>query len=219
MISGLHKKIRGWMKLCADICDWEGHWCRYCKRYFRRGQRGEGKRCAAKVASCFRTASGQVQPSRPLLRSCSGKSAYPPITDSIDTAVRISGLCHFETWIIGGAVRGLLRLYSRYGPSDCSATQGDLCHEASAQTLHNRAARQLPYRQLSGWNPPPLVIRAVRAHCHVRTHLDTDHQTPCAFRAHLATGRANEIAATHLERPGSLQCRLTWNCRLATRGR
>jgi hypothetical protein len=22
------------------------------------------------------------------------------------------------------------------------------------------------YRQLSGWNPPPLVIRAYRAHCH-----------------------------------------------------
>src|SRR5262249_16179316 len=26
------------------------------------------------------------------------------------------------------------------------------------------------YRQLSGWNPPPLMIRAFRAHCHFRTH-------------------------------------------------
>src|SRR4029450_5113408 len=31
--------------------------------------------------------------------------------------------CHF---------RGLLRLYACYGPSDRSATQGDLCHEAPA---------------------------------------------------------------------------------------
>src|SRR6202035_4695865 len=25
------------------------------------------------------------------------------------------------------------------------------------------------YRQLSGWNPPPLMIRALRAHCHEAT--------------------------------------------------
>src|SRR5271155_283547 len=31
--------------------------------------------------------------------------------------------------------RGLLRLYSRYGPSDCSAAQGGLCHEASIQPV------------------------------------------------------------------------------------
>ena len=34
--------------------------------------------------------------------------------------------CHF---------RGLLRLQSRYGPPDCSAAQGDLCHEAPAQPV------------------------------------------------------------------------------------
>jgi hypothetical protein len=34
--------------------------------------------------------------------------------------------CHF---------RGLLRLHSRYGPPDRSATQGDLCHEAPAQPV------------------------------------------------------------------------------------
>jgi hypothetical protein len=26
------------------------------------------------------------------------------------------------------------------------------------------------YRQLSRWNPPPLMVRAVRAHCQLRTH-------------------------------------------------
>jgi hypothetical protein len=31
--------------------------------------------------------------------------------------------------------RGLRRLHSRYGPPDCSATQGDLCHEAPVQPV------------------------------------------------------------------------------------
>src|SRR6202020_2601935 len=31
--------------------------------------------------------------------------------------------------------RGLLRLYSRYGPSDRSTAQGGLCHEASIQAV------------------------------------------------------------------------------------
>ena len=31
--------------------------------------------------------------------------------------------------------RGLLRLHSRYGPSDCSTAQGGLCHEASIQLV------------------------------------------------------------------------------------
>jgi hypothetical protein len=35
--------------------------------------------------------------------------------------------------------------------------------------LPARAARQLPDPQLSGWNLPPLVIRAFGAHCHERT--------------------------------------------------
>jgi hypothetical protein len=41
--------------------------------------------------------------------------------------------------------RGLLRLHSRYGPSDCSTAQGGLCHEAStrlvAQTGRSSATR------------------------------------------------------------------------------
>ena len=68
--------------------------------------------------------------------------------------------CHF---------RGLLRLHSRYGPSDRSVTQGDLCHGAPAQPV-TRPSRPWSYqinRQLSGWNP--LLIRAFGAHAHERT--------------------------------------------------
>src|SRR6476659_9943640 len=32
-------------------------------------------------------------------------------------------------------IQGLLRLHSRYGLSDCSVAQGDLCHEASARRV------------------------------------------------------------------------------------
>src|SRR5215469_6631106 len=41
-------------------------------------------------------------------------------------------------WVIApfhGALRGLLRLHSRYGPSDCSTAQGGLCHEASTRIV------------------------------------------------------------------------------------
>src|SRR5215831_16426140 len=63
-------------------------------------------------------------------------------------------------------IQGLLRLHSRYGPPDCSAAQSDLCHEAPAQPV----TQQKPLvsfrinRQLSGWNLPPLMIRAFEAH-------------------------------------------------------
>src|SRR6185437_14465973 len=62
--------------------------------------------------------------------------------------------------------RGLLRLYSHYGPLDCSTALGGLCRKAStrpiAQTGRLPATRS--NRLLSGWYPPPLVIRAVGAH-------------------------------------------------------
>ena len=62
--------------------------------------------------------------------------------------------------------RGLLRLHSRYGPSDCSTAQGGLCHEASTQpvTQLSRSSATKSYRQLLGWILPPLVNRAVGAH-------------------------------------------------------
>src|SRR5262245_60306927 len=45
--------------------------------------------------------------------------------------------CHF---------RGLLRLYACYGPADRSATQGDLCHEASVPPVaqRNRSSASRP---------------------------------------------------------------------------
>src|SRR6266511_563962 len=70
--------------------------------------------------------------------------------------------CHF---------RGLLRLHSRYGPSDCSAalrrplSRGSSPSGCPAEPL----VRYRINRQLSGWNPPPLVIRAFGAHCQQRT--------------------------------------------------
>jgi hypothetical protein len=70
--------------------------------------------------------------------------------------------CHF---------RGPLRLHSRYGPPDRSAAQGDLCREAPDTASHptEPLASFRINRQLSGRNPPPLMIRAFGAHCQLRT--------------------------------------------------
>src|SRR5262249_7377334 len=49
--------------------------------------------------------------------------------------------------------------------------------------LPSRAARQLPdYRQLSRWNPPPLMIRAFGAHCQDQNKTTSDDQKLCAFQ-------------------------------------
>src|SRR5215471_20989242 len=50
--------------------------------------------------------------------------------------------------------RGLLRLHSHYGPSDCSTAQGGLCHEASTGQLPIRVARQLPDLSTTIWVEP-----------------------------------------------------------------
>jgi hypothetical protein len=71
--------------------------------------------------------------------------------------------CHF---------RGLLKLHTRYGPSDRSAAQGDLCREASTLPVTRQsrspATRSIDYC-LGGWNLPPLVIHAFGAHGHLQT--------------------------------------------------
>ncbi len=48
--------------------------------------------------------------------------------------------------------------------------KGGLCHEASARpvTRSSRSSATRAYRQLPGWNLPPLVNRAVGAHCIIR---------------------------------------------------
>src|SRR3954447_20158700 len=57
--------------------------------------------------------------------------------------------------------RGLLRLHSRYGPSDRSTAQGGLRHEASTSPVArtDRSSATRSNRQLSGWLLPPLVTR------------------------------------------------------------
>src|SRR5205807_10561996 len=70
--------------------------------------------------------------------------------------------CHF---------RGLLRLHSRYGPPDRSAAQRRPLSRGSNPCGYP-AEPLVSYRinrQLSGWNPPPLVIRAFGAHCQYET--------------------------------------------------
>jgi len=61
--------------------------------------------------------------------------------------------------------RGLLRLYSRYGPLACSAAQGGLCHRAPVRSLANRLSATRSTGWLSRWNLPPLATRAYGAHC------------------------------------------------------
>lgn len=66
--------------------------------------------------------------------------------------------CHF---------RGLLRLHSRYGPPDRSAAHARPLSRGSSPSGYP-AEPLVSYqinRQLSGWNLPPLVIRAFGAHC------------------------------------------------------
>ena len=61
----------------------------------------------------------------------------------------------------------LLRLHSRYSPSDCSAALKRPLSRGSGPSGYPTkplVSYQIN-RQLSGWNLPPLVIRAFGAHC------------------------------------------------------
>src|ERR1700730_366676 len=71
--------------------------------------------------------------------------------------------CHF---------RGLLRLHSRYGPPDRSAAHRRPLSPGSNPCgyPHQPLLRYRINRQLSGWIPPPLMIRAFGAHCHKETY-------------------------------------------------
>src|SRR3954447_17114826 len=75
--------------------------------------------------------------------------------------------------------RGLLRLHSRYGPSDRSAARGGLRHEASACPVDraDRSSAARSNRQLSGWILPPLVTRAIWAHWIIRASPNAVHFT------------------------------------------
>jgi hypothetical protein len=63
--------------------------------------------------------------------------------------------------------RGLLELHSRYGLQSCSPTIRGLYREAPSWPVPRlrRSQATKSYRQLLGWDLPPLVIRALGAHC------------------------------------------------------
>src|SRR5262245_55321464 len=70
--------------------------------------------------------------------------------------------CHFP---------GLLRLHTRYGPPDRSAALRRPLSRGSnpCSCPHEPLVSYRINRQLSGWNPPPLMMRAFGAHCHEPT--------------------------------------------------
>jgi hypothetical protein len=78
--------------------------------------------------------------------------------------------CHF---------RGLFRPYSRYGPPDRSAAHRRPLSRGSSPRSYLREPL-VSYRinrQLSGWIPPPLTIRAFGAHCQFRDSCATAKNT------------------------------------------
>jgi hypothetical protein len=80
--------------------------------------------------------------------------------------------CHF---------RGLFRFHSRYGPPDRSAAQRRPLSRGSDPCgyPHKPLVSYRINRQLSGWNLPPLMIRAFGAHCQIQTH--AAQQTTSAY--------------------------------------
>ncbi len=82
--------------------------------------------------------------------------------------------CHF---------RGLLRLYSRYGPPDRSAAHRRPLSRGSSPCgyPHKPLVSYRINRQLSGWILPPLMIRAFGAHCHNRTKCIAANSVPIGW--------------------------------------
>ena len=62
--------------------------------------------------------------------------------------------------------------FTRVRPQGRSTAQGGLCHRASVPpvTRQDRLSATRSNRQLSGWILPPLVLRAVGAHCDFRVN-------------------------------------------------
>ncbi len=92
--------------------------------------------------------------------------------------------CHF---------RGLLRLYSRYGPPDRSAAHRRPLSRGSSPCgyPHKPLVSYRINRQLSGWILPPLMICAFGAHCHDRTYAP---QQTCSCYSITSSARASRNA-------------------------
>src|ERR1700738_4102598 len=105
--------------------------------------------------------------------------------------------CHF---------RGLLRLHSHYGPSDRSAAQRRPLSRGSDPCgyPHEPLVSYRINRQLSGWNLPPLMIRAFGAHCHNRTHAVQHRAYSCndvvgAQQERLGNGQAERFGGSNVD--------------------
>ena len=104
--------------------------------------------------------------------------------------------CHF---------RGLLRLHSRYGPSDRSAAQRRPLSRGSNPCgyPHKPLVSYRINRQLSVWNLPPLMIRALGAHCQDWTH--ALQQTACTVAMiYSITSSARPSSMGGMARPSAL---------------
>src|ERR1700681_2364002 len=68
--------------------------------------------------------------------------------------------------------RGLLELYTRYGPPDCSPTMCELCREVSISpvTRTHRSPAIESNHQLFEWVLPPLVFSPLGAHAKPPVH-------------------------------------------------
>jgi len=161
--------------------------------YPRTGDRSSRTRpqCVARRNKCIDATSVQVKPSlKGNVAPNMGPDGSPPLTTNHPSdvpcplprrlkRVRVSissRLCSLPQMAGGSAphchFRRLLRPYSRYGPSDRSAAQRWPLSRGSSLT--GCPAKPLvsfrTYRQLSGSNLPPLMLRAFSAHCQFVTH-------------------------------------------------
>jgi hypothetical protein len=83
--------------------------------------------------------------------------------------------------LVAGGSASALSLYSRYGPPDRSAAHRRPLSRGSDPCgyPHKPLVSYRINRQLSGWNLPPLMIRAFGAHCQIQTH--AAQQTTSAY--------------------------------------
>src|SRR5215831_13601911 len=101
-------------------------------------------------------------------------------------------------------IQGLLRLHTRYGPPDRSAALRRPLSRGSnpCSCPHEPLVSYRINRQLSGWNPPPLMMRAFGAHCHFRTSCSEANQI--LFDHLVDTGEECGLDVD-AERPGSFE--------------
>jgi hypothetical protein len=141
-----------------------------------------------------------------------GEIDYAPITATSPPRFRTIQVCPKDLrWQEGRHphchFRGLLRLHTRYGPPDRSAALGRPLSRGfgTCSCPHEPLVSYRINRQLSGWNLPPLMIRAFGAHCHMATYavqqvllaIAAARQAHCKHRTFARLARHDHIAAHH----------------------